>query len=325
MFGNTIKKSDAERLFRIEDANVNASTYVDPKTKIRSYESGNWMGSDQNDFLYYLNHTARAGVPRGAGNMLDPNANRRLITGYLDKETADLFRATNPDATSVVKNFSGGPYGPKSSEFLLPPDLMDVLRSQGKTLNREEMFKAFDDFTKKYGGDLPKAQYGLNLLDDLVKAGAKKFGSAFRKPPKLNVTGLDDAVYKTGRNQYDNLTMQQLNDVVSNRKAWINSDEYFTRRFNQLRKSDAYKYLPKDDLTNLIKSNVKSMENAFDDLTIKFSKDFDNQGVYTGKQIGIKTPDGSGVGYSPTLDTYLDVFDHEVMHALQPKLSLIHI
>ena len=55
----------------------------------------------------------------------------------------------------------------------------------------------------------------------------------------------------------------------------LNSDEYFTRRYNQLRKNDAYKYLPKDDLRNLIKGNVKSMENAFDDLTVKFSKDFD--------------------------------------------------
>lgn len=239
-------------------------------------------------------------------------------TPYMDLINNPNLANTLPSGTRIsMMGSANKPQVPRNTiqflgnrgERLFDPNLVDMMRA-------EDALRATNFM---YGGDLPKAQYGLNLLDDLVKAGAKKFGSAFRKPPKLKVEGLDKAVYSTGRKQYDNLTMQQLNDVVSNRKAWINSDEYFTRRFNQLRKSDAYKYLPKDDLTNLIKSNVKSMENAFDDLTVKFSKDFDNQGVYTGKQIGIKTPDGSGVGYSPTLNTYLDVFDHEVMHALQPK------
>ena len=237
-------------------------------------------------------------------------------TPYMDLINNPNLANTLPSGTRIsMMGSANKPQVPRNTiqflgnrgERLFDPNLVDMMRA-------EDALRATNFM---YGGDLPKAQFGF--VDDLFKAGAKRFSSAFRKSPKLNVTGLDDAVYKTGRNQYGNLTMQQLNDVVSNRKAWINSDEYLTRRFRQLRKSDAYKYLPKDDLTNLIKSNVKSMEKAFDDLTIKFSKDFDNQGVYTGKQIGIKTPDGSGVGYSPTLDTYLDVFDHEVIHALQPK------
>lgn len=200
MLGNTIKKSDAERLFRIEDANVNANTFIDPKTKYRPYESGNWMGSDENDILYYLNHTAKAGVPRGAGNMLDPGANRRLITGYLDKKTADLFRATNPNATDVVKDFSGGYLKPKSTEFLIPPDLMDVLRNKGKTLDRQGIFEVLGDFYKKHGGDLPKAQRGF--FKEIIKQGAKKLDD-FIPLVQRNLRSLEKKLGVTSKNMVD--------------------------------------------------------------------------------------------------------------------------
>ena len=273
----------------------------------------NWFSSKLEP--YYLNLTKRAGT----NELLNPHSNKRLLTTYLSPEDAKNFNIFNMSPETSAYKLSGGKGNlPIPTEYVIPPSLVSPLRDAGKVGQAEEILRLTQDFYKKFGGDLPKAQFGF--VDDLVKAGAKKLDDIFGKTSKFKVTGLDDAVYSKGYKQYGNLTRSQLDDVVSSRKAWINSDEYFTRRYNQLRKNDAYKYLPKDDLRNLIKGNVKSMENAFDDLTVKFSKDFDINGVYLGKDgIGIKVPDGSGVGYSPTLNTYLDVFDHEVMHALQPK------
>ena len=172
IFGKKIKKADAERFFRIEDANVNAKTYVDPKTNIRSYESGNWVTNNPDDVLYYTNNTATAGVPRGAGNMLSANDPRRLITGYMDKETAKLFNA--PNSTAIARDFSGGAGNPAlQREFIIPPNLMDNLRKNAPNdMFRNDIFLAVDKLYKMYGGDLPKAQKGI--FTRLIKEGAKK-------------------------------------------------------------------------------------------------------------------------------------------------------
>lgn len=161
LFGNKIKKADAERFFRIEDANVNAKTYVDPKTNIRSYESGNWVTNNADDALYYTNHTAKAGVPRGVGNMLSTKDPRRLITGYMDKETAKLFNA--PNSTAIARDLSGGTGNAAlQREFIIPPTIMDNLRSKApNNMFRNDIFLAVDNLYKMYGGDLPKAQRGF--------------------------------------------------------------------------------------------------------------------------------------------------------------------
>lgn len=160
IFGKKIKKADAERFFRIEDANVNAKTYVDPKTNIRSYESGNWVTNNPDDVLYYTNNTATAGVPRGAGNMLSANDPRRLITGYMDKETAKLFNA--PNSTAIARDFSGGAGNPAlQREFIIPPNLMDNLRKNApNNMFRNDIFLAVDKLYKMYGGDLQKKKGG---------------------------------------------------------------------------------------------------------------------------------------------------------------------
>ena len=167
----------------------------------------------------------------------------------------------------------------------------------------------------KFGGDLPQAQKGLKSIFTQVQ-------NLFKNSNKLNlnnVQNLDAATYQTGRKQWGNLNMSDLNTVVGKRKEWINSNEYLTRRRKQIKESDSFNNMSNSELTSYIKNDVKNMEKAFDDITINFTNDLAENGVYTGKGITIKTPDGSGIGYSPRLETYLDVFDHEVLHAFQSQ------
>ena len=169
----------------------------------------------------------------------------------------------------------------------------------------------------------PSTYVGTGIAKNAIKKGinigAKSIDNVASNASKLTIEGLEDATYKIGRNEIGNLTRSQLDDVVTKRKAWVNSDEYIKRRTKQLAKSDKFKNATNADVAKYINDDVKSMENAFDQIAVKFNKDLDAQGMNYGKRIEIKIPDGSGVGYSPNLNTYLDVFDHEVLHAFQTQ------
>jgi len=195
IFGNQIKKTDAERFYRIEDANVRSDSYMNPVTRRRIYEDGNWVSNDPNAVAFYTNNTATAGFPRQAGNYLPQNRPRRLISGYMDKNTSSLFNA--PNSTARARNLSGGAgNSPLNSEFIIPPHLMDNLRMNAPAdMYRNDIFKAITDLYKSLGGDIPKNQLGglktlakelLKKSDDIIP----KIQSYFRNIYK----GTDDFV-----------------------------------------------------------------------------------------------------------------------------------
>ena len=243
------------------------------------------------------------------------------LSGILDIAKRDDQVAMDALMSTYGKNIDWGNVGQFSNQ-----------NSKGL----DELYKKISLLKKEDGGVLPEAQLGAFLKNAFKQApkyvdnavqyiddGAKYVDDYFSnvKPPssKFTTEGLEDATYRIGRNETGTLTRSQLDDVVTNRKAWINSDEYIKRRTKQLVKSDKFKNATNADVAKYINDDVKSMENAFDQIVVKFNKDLGSQGQNFGKRIEIKTPDGSGVGYSPNLDTYLDVFDHEVLHAFQTQ------
>ena len=168
LFGNQIKKSDAVRLNRIEDANVTNTTFSKPNPdSSMPYETGNWFQNTADPF--YLNMTKKAGTDQ----LLNQHSNKRLLTTYLSPKDAENFSILNLDPSTSAWQLSGGRGNlPNATEYVIPPPLVSRLRDQGKIGQSTELMEAMQNFYKMYGGDLPKAQAGF--FKNLLKQGAKK-------------------------------------------------------------------------------------------------------------------------------------------------------
>ena len=141
-----MKKTDAIRLNRIEDANVNNKTFT-------NYEDGNWFSDQVRPF--YLNNAKNS----LKGGILNPNDPKRVMSAYLDPKDAKLFNVSS-EGTSVARNMSGGVGNPAlQSEYVLPPALVKIMRegTSGPGFNTmignsETIMKNLDAFYKKLGG-----------------------------------------------------------------------------------------------------------------------------------------------------------------------------
>tara|TARA_R110000764_G_scaffold64740_2_gene136079 strand:+ start:3281 stop:9535 length:6255 start_codon:yes stop_codon:yes gene_type:complete len=141
-----MKKADAIRLNRIEDANVNNKTFT-------NYEDGNWFSDEIQPF--YLNNAKNT----LKGGILNPNDPKRVMSAYLDPEYAKFFDVST-QGTSAARNLSGGKGNlPIKGEYVLPPALVKSMREGTSGLgyntmigNSESIMKNLDAFYKKLGG-----------------------------------------------------------------------------------------------------------------------------------------------------------------------------
>ena len=141
-----MKKTDAVRLNRIEDANVNNKTFT-------NYEDGNWFSDEIQPF--YLNNAKNT----LKGGLLNPADPKRVMSAYLDPADAKLFDVSS-QGTSVARNMSGGVGNlPIKGEYVLPPALVKIMRegTSGPGYNTmignsESIMKNLDSFYKKLGG-----------------------------------------------------------------------------------------------------------------------------------------------------------------------------
>ena len=141
-----MKKTDAVRLNRIEDANVNNKTFT-------NYEDGNWFSDDIQPF--YLNNAKNT----LKGGLLNPADPKRVMSAYLDPADAKLFDVSS-QGTSIARSMSGGVgNAPMRGEYVLPPALVKIMRegTSGPGFNTmignsESIMKNLDAFYKKLGG-----------------------------------------------------------------------------------------------------------------------------------------------------------------------------
>ena len=141
-----MKKADAIRLNRVEDANVNNKTFT-------NYEDGNWFSDEIQPF--YLNNAKNT----LKGGILNPNDPKRVMSAYLDPEYAKFFDVST-QGTSAARNLSGGKGNlPIKGEYVLPPALVKSMREGTSGLgyntmigNSESIMKNLDAFYKKLGG-----------------------------------------------------------------------------------------------------------------------------------------------------------------------------
>tara|TARA_R100000908_G_C3756592_1_gene151379 strand:+ start:3361 stop:9717 length:6357 start_codon:yes stop_codon:yes gene_type:complete len=158
-----MSKKDALKFSRIEDANLNQNLI----NKSNEYEMGNWFNiglDDASSQMYYLRNTKDA--LKGPGNSLTPEANRRLISGFIDPADAEMLNVAN--STERAKTLSGGiDNTPLSNEYIFPPTLVEKMRKgvgSGYTTTTGDfktILKNLSDFENlKNGGQLPKAQNG---------------------------------------------------------------------------------------------------------------------------------------------------------------------
>ena len=148
-----MKKTDAIRLNRIEDANVNNKTFV-------NYEDGNWFSNEITPF--YLNNAKNSLKP----GMLNPNDPKRLFSVYLDPTDARQFNVSKGVATERAANMSGGIGNiPINTEYVLPPSMVQKMRANQvgsgyNTMigNSENIMKNLTDFYKRLGGSFQDGQ-----------------------------------------------------------------------------------------------------------------------------------------------------------------------
>ena len=141
-----MKKADAIRLNRIEDANVNNKTFT-------NYEDGNWFSDEIQPF--YLNNAKNT----LKGGILDPKDPKRVMSAYLDPNDAKLFDVSKR-GTSTALDMSGGKGNlPIKGEYVLPPALVKTMREGTSGAgyntmigNSESIMKNLDAFYKKLGG-----------------------------------------------------------------------------------------------------------------------------------------------------------------------------
>ena len=162
-----IKKSEAVRLNRIEDANVNNKSFG-------NYEDGNWFSDSVKPF--YLNN-AKNTLKGGILNPADP---KRVISAYLDPADARLFDITQ-GGTERALTMSGGTGNlPVRGEYVLPPDLVKLMRDgisgpgyNSMIGNSESIMKNLDAFYKRLGGStLPKAQNAGETTEESINEDA---------------------------------------------------------------------------------------------------------------------------------------------------------
>ena len=190
-----IPRKDAIRLNRVEDANVN-------NTSFNNYEDGNWFGDNYNEF--YVNRTKNA-MSSVDYDLLDPKDPRRLITMYMDPSDAKNFNLIKGTSTERALNMSGGMGNmPLPSEYVLPPALVKQIRETGKVPgastfigDADQVMKNLSEFYKKYGGDigeLDQAQLGafLKSLKPAIKKGKPLIKA--QDGTELNIEGLKKGI-----------------------------------------------------------------------------------------------------------------------------------
>jgi hypothetical protein len=185
-----MKKTDAVRLNRIEDANVNNKTFT-------NYEDGNWFSDEVNPF--YLNNAKNS----LKGGILNPNDPKRVMSAYLDPKDAKLFNVSS-EGTSVARNMSGGVGNPAlQSEYVLPPALVQIMRegTSGPGFNTmignsETIMKNLDAFYKKLGGGVYQEGGGWRDIDVNIEgvkkaiAQAESLGGKLMKNTESTASGL---------------------------------------------------------------------------------------------------------------------------------------
>ena len=141
-----MKKTEAVRLNRIEDANVNNKTFT-------NYEDGNWFSDEIQPF--YLNNAKNT----LKGGLLNPGDPKRVMSAYLDPKDAKLFDVSKK-GTSTALEMSGGKGNlPIKGEYVLPPALVKTMREGTSGAgyntmigNSESIMQNLDAFYKKLGG-----------------------------------------------------------------------------------------------------------------------------------------------------------------------------
>ena len=194
-----MKKSDAIRLNRIEDANINNKSFT-------KYEDGNWFSDEIQPF--YLNNAKNT----LKGGILDPKDPKRVMSAYLDPEYAKLFDVST-QGTSAARNLSGGKGNlPIKGEYVLPPALVKTMREGTSGAgyntmigNSESIMKNLDSFYRKLGGgDLPKAQFGL------LKKAVPYLKNLFKRTGDFNFPQGSNSKIKF----IDNVKDQQIKDAA---------------------------------------------------------------------------------------------------------------
>lgn len=185
-----MKKTDAVRLNRIEDANVNNKTFT-------NYEDGNWFSDEIRPF--YLNNAKNT----LKGGLLNPADPKRVMSAYLDPADAKLFDVSS-QGTSVARNMSGGVgNAPMQGEYVLPPALVKIMRegTSGPGFNTmignsESIMKNLDAFYKKLGGGVYQKGGGWRDIDVNIEgvkkaiAQAESLGGKLMKNTESTASGL---------------------------------------------------------------------------------------------------------------------------------------
>ena len=162
-------KKDVVRINRVEDpATLNVDTRV-------NYEDGNWYSTENTGFYNY--HLKDA-----SGNKLPITNDRKIFTGYMSKDAADKFHVSK--STDRAINMSGGKGAGKRvhpSELILPPELQERIRRGEISKNElgewikmnigsgEDVSEIMEEFYKKFGGSLTKAQDGTEVSSEREK------------------------------------------------------------------------------------------------------------------------------------------------------------
>ena len=185
-----MKKADAIRLNRIEDANVNNKTFT-------NYEDGNWFSDEIQPF--YLNNAKNT----LKGGLLNPTDPKRVMSAYLDPADAKLFNVSQ-QGTTTAKTMSGGAGNlPLKGEYVLPPALVKTMRegTSGPGFNTmignsESIMNNLDAFYKKLGGGVYQEGGGwrdINVNIEGVKkaiAQAESLGGKLMKNTESTASGL---------------------------------------------------------------------------------------------------------------------------------------
>ena len=220
-----MKKADAIRLNRIEDANVNNQTFV-------NYEDGNWFSDEITPF--YLNAAKNSLKP----GLLNPKDPKRLFSVYLDPADAKAFNVSKGVATERAANMSGGMGNmPINTEYVLPPSIVGKMRANevGRGYNTmignsESIMQNLTDFYKRLGGSFQDGGSWRDIeinLDGVKKsvAQAESLGGKLMKNKQSTASGL----YGQRFSELDKLGLYDgtRDEFIKDLKA---QDDIFTKR-----------------------------------------------------------------------------------------------
>ena len=315
-----IPRKDAIRLNRVEDANVN-------NTSFNNYEDGNWFGDSYNEF--YVNRTKNAMSPVDY-DLLDPKDPRRLITMYMDPSDAKNFNLTKGTATERALNMSGGMGNmPLPSEYVLPPELVKQIRETGKIPgastfigDADQVMKNLSEFYKEYGGDIsgldkaqlgaflkrlkPAIKKGVNYVDDFVKNTFKEADNTknfdFKSLPGVESKQLIKVVDgQFSEIDYQHLipTADEISDIAKRTRERLLTDKFIKNNMQATGNS-------KDEIVGYIDNFVKEFENS----VLTFGKlPADTGGLYNRGKITID-PTNPYI----TKNKVLGTLEHEIEH-----------